>query len=185
MRRSIFVLVILFAVATVMAPVLAWADSEYDAALQYYYKGRYEEAVKHLKEYVDKKPDPSAYYLIGYSLYELGRFKEASQYFEEAYLIDPNFSPEKSGLTEKFAKGRPEGIKRPSAVHKGRSAARKKKKVAEGDTKQQAKQEVKKGGKPEAKKPPPAATQTAKDTHPKKVEQTPAPGKQAPAAQTQ
>lgn len=164
MKRSFFVLAILFALVAVTTPMPVWADSEYDTALQYYYKGRYEEAVKYLKEYVERKPDPSAYYLIGYSLYELGRYKEANQYFEEAYLVDPNFSPEKSGLTEKFPKGYRGGIKKPSAVHKGRAVVKKKKKVAGALTKQGGKEEAKKEVKqaPSAKQPP-------KETQPKKA----------------
>ena len=50
---------------------------------------------------MDKNPDPTAYYLIGYSMYELGKFSEADEYFSDAYLIDPEFSPEKVILTKK------------------------------------------------------------------------------------
>lgn len=68
-------------------------DNEYDAALEYYNSGKYEEVIKYLKIYVEKKPEPSAYYLLGYALYNLGRYEEADEYFADAYLIDPEFSP--------------------------------------------------------------------------------------------
>jgi tetratricopeptide (TPR) repeat protein len=74
---------------------LAAADSELDRALKDYGSGKYERAVVALKEYVEEKPSASAYYLIGYGLYKLGRHGESVRYFEDSYLIDPTFSPEK------------------------------------------------------------------------------------------
>jgi hypothetical protein len=152
MKRSVFILAILFALLSAAAPQLATADGEYDTALQLYYKGNYAEAVKYLKEYAEKKPDPSAYYLIGYGLYKLGRFGEANEYFEQAYLIDPTFSPEESGLTEKFPTGQPRGIKKPSGVHKRRAVIKKKKTAAGVATKHVAEQGVAPAVKKEAGK---------------------------------
>ncbi len=163
MKRSLFILAILVSFVALMAPLPARADSEYDTALQSYYKGKYEETVSYLKEYVERKPDPAAYYLIGYSLYELGRFSEATQYFDQAYLIDPNFSPEKSGLSEKFPKGKWEGVKK-HAVRKGKPALKKKRKTAVTATKQVAKQEAGK-----EKLQVPAGKQQPKEPQTKKV----------------
>jgi len=66
----------------------------------YYDLKNYKEAVKRFKEYTAKKPDPTAYYLIGYSLYKLGKFSEADDYFREAFFIDPDFSLKKVGLVK-------------------------------------------------------------------------------------
>ena len=157
MRRSFFVLVVLFVIFTVTAPVLG-QESEYDTGLKYYYNGKYEEAIKHLRDSVNKKPDPAAYYLIGYSFYKLGKFKEATPYFEEAYFIDPNFSPEKSGLAGEFPKGKPAGVTKKRA-HKGKAASHKKKKVAGLGTKQDPAQA------------PPSVKQPSAETQPKKAGQ--------------
>ena len=76
-------------------------DVEFRKGLKFYNSRNYKAAAKQLQEYVKNKPDPTAYYLIGYSLYELGKFSEANEYFSQAYLIDPEFSLEKAGLIEK------------------------------------------------------------------------------------
>ena len=82
--------------------VFAQKGSEYDKALQYYDSGNYREAVKLLRSYVKNNPDASAYYRLGYGLYELGKFAEADSYFKQAYLIDPTFSPEPGGTPKKY-----------------------------------------------------------------------------------
>ena len=57
---------------------------------------------------MQKNPTPSAYYLLGYSLYKLGKFEEANEYFKEAYLLDPDFSLEKAGLIKKTPEAKAE-----------------------------------------------------------------------------
>jgi hypothetical protein len=96
----IIALVVLFA-AVSDAAVLK-EDKDFATGLKYYNSKNYNEAIKHFKEYTAKKPDPTAYYLIGYSLYKLGKFGEADEYFKEAFFIDPEFSLEKAGLVEKI-----------------------------------------------------------------------------------
>lgn len=87
------VLFVLFAAAA--SATVPEEGTEFQSGMQYYNSKNYEAAAKQFREYVDRQPDPSAYYLIGYSMYKLGRFSEADEYFKEAYLIDPEFSPEK------------------------------------------------------------------------------------------
>jgi phospholipid-binding lipoprotein MlaA len=112
------VLVALF--ASVASATVPGQDEEFQSGVKYYNSRNYETAVKHLQEYVGKKPDPTAYYLIGYSMYKLGNFSEADEYFSEAYFIDPEFSLEKVS----FAKEPSEEIlpKEPAAA-KGTLAA--------------------------------------------------------------
>ena len=81
--------------AAVASGTVPEEDKDFQSGVQYYKGKNYEAAVIQFKEYVDKNPDPSAYYMIGYSMYKLGKFSEADEYFSEAYLIDPEFSPEK------------------------------------------------------------------------------------------
>jgi tetratricopeptide (TPR) repeat protein len=122
MKKGIFAIIIFFSVLVSRGAALA--DSEFDAALKEYYSGHYNETVIRLKAYVEKRPDAPAYYLIGYSLYKLDRFKEADEYFKEAYLIDPGFSPEQLGLRK--------GIPSQSAPKKARKHAASKAAAATG-----------------------------------------------------
>ncbi len=93
MKNIAFIIAVF--VALTLLPGLAFAeiDPEYKTGLKYYNSGQYAEAVKVFKDYVKKKPVASAYYRIGYSLYKLDRHDEAIEYFKEAYLVDPDFSP--------------------------------------------------------------------------------------------
>jgi TolA-binding protein len=61
--------------------------------------------VERLKEYVSEKPEARAYYLLGYASYALNKDAEASGYFMQAYLIDPEFDP--GQITAEFKKMRP------------------------------------------------------------------------------
>jgi len=139
MKRVFFVIIIM-AVASAVIPVVVFADSDtaYDAALQCYSSGKYKEAVKYLTEYIQKKPDPAAYYLLGYSLYELRRFAEADEYFNQAYLIDPTFSPEKIGVSKKYPPPKTKAAQKHPKKHK--HAARQKTGSSESKGGEQAKQ---------------------------------------------
>ena len=86
---SIVLFVLFAAVASATVP---GEDKEFQAGVENYNTRNYNTAVKHFQEYVGSNPYPSAYYLIGYSMYKLGKFSEADEYFSEAYLIDPEFS---------------------------------------------------------------------------------------------
>ena len=114
MKKLVFVITMFFALLLVSDTILAQADTEYVTALKYYNSGKYKGAVEHLKDYVKKNPDPAAYYLMGYALYKLKRFDEATEYFNEAYLIDPNFSLEKAGLIQKLPEEKVKEITKPS-----------------------------------------------------------------------
>ena len=96
MKKTIFVLFFLLAISMLTGTAYAKSDGEYEAALKSYYSGKYKDAVLHLKGYISQKPDPAAYYLMGYSFYKLRRFNEANEYFREAYLIDPAYTPMKT-----------------------------------------------------------------------------------------
>ncbi len=68
-------------------------DASFSMAVASYKKGDFKTAVHLLKEHVEKKPDPSAYYLLGYALYKQKRHAEALRYFQAAYMLDPGISP--------------------------------------------------------------------------------------------
>ena len=104
MKKIAFIIAVIFALFVISGIILAGTDTEYDKALTYYNSGKYKEAVTLLKDYVKKKPDPSAYYRIGYALYKLRKFDEANKYFKMSYLLDPMFSPKQIISVQKSKK---------------------------------------------------------------------------------
>jgi len=96
MKKTAFFLLLLFSLL-VSYEALANPDAEYEKAVHYYNQGKFKEAAKLLKEYVRHKPDAVAYYRAGYSLYKIKKFDEADEYFRQAYLLDPNFTPQIAG----------------------------------------------------------------------------------------
>jgi hypothetical protein len=100
MKKFVFIIITFFLVLGITGILLAETNKEYDTAIQYYNTGKYKEAINLLKIYIAKRPEPSAYYRIGYALYKLKQFNEANKYFEMTYLIEPTFSPQKAGLPE-------------------------------------------------------------------------------------
>ena len=89
MKIFLSVLTVFFLLSS---PALANTVS-YEGAFALYQKGDYRKAIKYLKEYVEKKPDPRAYYLLGYACYKIKQNTESVRYFKEAYVLDPNASP--------------------------------------------------------------------------------------------
>jgi TolA-binding protein len=86
------VILSILALLLITSPLLA-EENPYDKAVRAYMKKDFKTAVKYLKEYVAQKPDPQAYYLLGYALYKQKKHSESAKYFEEAYVLDPNISP--------------------------------------------------------------------------------------------
>ena len=161
MRQIVFVTIMLFTLCVVSETILAETDTEYEKAIQYYNSGKFDEAIRLLKVYVKKRPEPSAYYRMGYALYKLKQFKEANKYFEMTYLIDPMFSPIQYGLPEL-----PEHIKKAVKPPRKEAPSKKKPQVAVTEEKQ-----------PEIKKEAAPVTQTPKAVQPPK-ETIPLPAQQ-------
>lgn len=114
MKKIVLIVTMFFTFWIVPAIIHAENDAEYAKALQSYNSGKYSDAVVLFKEYIKKKPDSSAYYRIGYALYELGKYDEADEYFHEAYFINPDFSPELTISPEKYAATKTKKMKKPS-----------------------------------------------------------------------
>jgi TolA-binding protein len=94
MRNKGYVLaVLIFFGITVWAMSVIAQENPYDLAKNAYMKKDYKSAAEHLRKYVEKKPDPYAYYLLGYALYKIKKHPESVKYFHEAYILDPNISP--------------------------------------------------------------------------------------------
>jgi tetratricopeptide (TPR) repeat protein len=100
MKKIVFIMIVFFALFIVSDRI--FAETEYNTALKHYSSGKYKEAMELFKECAKKKPEPSVYYYIGYALYKIGEYDEAKEYFEKAYLIDPDFSIELVGPRQKY-----------------------------------------------------------------------------------
>jgi len=98
MKKTVLILALLVLLAAAAGAAVSNNDSEFIAGLRAYNTKNFSAAVKHFREYLSGKPDPTAYYLLGYALYKQGKFTEANEYFRQAFLIDPEFSLEKVGL---------------------------------------------------------------------------------------
>jgi len=108
MKKVTFAMMVLFVFFAVSNEALATTNTKYETALHYYYSGKYQDAVKLFKDYVNEKPDSSAYYYIGYALYKIRKYSEANEYFKKAYLIDPVFSPTQLMFFQKYPKSNKE-----------------------------------------------------------------------------
>ena len=111
MKKTAFFLLLLFSIV-ISSEVLAKTDTEYEKAMHYYNQGKFKEAAKLLKEYVERKPDAVAYYRAGYALYKIKRFDEANDYFQQAYLLDPTFSPQIAGPTKEQPLTHPQKVRK-------------------------------------------------------------------------
>ena len=89
--KRLFVLLLLLLVSAEAGA----ADESYQKALRLFSSRDYKNAIVYLEKYVAQRPDPAAYYMLGYANYELRHFREAREYFDAAYLIDPDFTYEK------------------------------------------------------------------------------------------
>jgi len=64
-------IIALFLLFSAVAAGLYPTNIEFRRGLKFYNSKNYKAAVKQLQEYLKKKPEPTAYYLIGYSLISL------------------------------------------------------------------------------------------------------------------
>ena len=93
--RIITLLIVLFLFSGItFTDLKAQTSGDYERALILYKNKRFSDAAEILQRYVQEKPTPSAYYLLGYALYKIGKHEKAMNYFKEAYLLDPDFKPE-------------------------------------------------------------------------------------------
>src|SRR5574340_1511294 len=71
------------------------AGESYEKALGLFKKRDYKNAVVYLEKYIVQRPDPAAYYMLGYACYKLREFHKSREYFNEAFLLDPDFTYQK------------------------------------------------------------------------------------------
>jgi tetratricopeptide (TPR) repeat protein len=88
-QSTVFCIAALFFTAS----LLPAQELSYSKGANAYAKKDYRTAVRYLREYVEKKPDAHAYYLLGYAYYKLNNHPESVRAFKEAYTLDPSVSP--------------------------------------------------------------------------------------------
>lgn len=108
MRKSLIMMLLITAIITEMQIVSYAADELFDAktAAQHMAKGiahlkakQYDAAIDELSESASVYPEAEAFYYLGYAYYMKGRQgdgesrKNAMENFEQAYELDPNFTP--------------------------------------------------------------------------------------------
>jgi len=75
MRRIILAILLIISLAI---PLYAMAnESVLSKAYSLYYRGRVEEAIQMVEDYVVEHPDAGAYYFLGYAYYELEDLEKA------------------------------------------------------------------------------------------------------------
>lgn len=143
MKKAVISVIMFFVSFALSDIIIAQTNNEYETALQYYYKGEYEEAIRIFKDYAGERPDSSTYYYIGYALYKTRKYDEASKYFKMTYLLDPMFSPKQNISFQKYRKAQkeirePQGKKDTSKIP---SAAEKKEKQIKVEKEKSVKEE--------------------------------------------
>lgn len=93
MNRGIISLCIILLVS-VTSSAYAY-DETYEKAIKHFKSREYKHAIPYLENYVVRKPDPAVYYMLGYAQYQLRNFERSRDYFDQAYLIDPEISLDK------------------------------------------------------------------------------------------
>jgi tetratricopeptide (TPR) repeat protein len=108
MRKSLIMMLLITAIITEMQIVSYAADELFDAktAAEHMAKGiahlkakQYDAAIDELSESASVYPEAEAFYYLGYAYYMKGRKgdgesrKNAMENFEQAYELDPNFTP--------------------------------------------------------------------------------------------
>lgn len=128
MKKAVLVIIFILVLTGMASLLLAESHPDYNEAMNYFYRKDYNRAVELLKAYVEQRPEAQAYYRLGYALYELGKYSEAEEYFREAYVIDPEYSPEIAPQVRKSLKSQgisvqPSGAEPPITTDPSRSAA--------------------------------------------------------------
>jgi TolA-binding protein len=101
--KTVYVFFALVTALTVCSEAYPGSE-DFAKGLRHYRKKEYKSAERYFKDYISGTPDPAAYYLLGYTDYKLKKYNDASDYFAEAYLIDPNISAKAAHFVKKGGK---------------------------------------------------------------------------------
>lgn len=90
MRKIMFAAILM---SLFSASVCFAADDMTKKAYSYYFRGKMREAVETMKEASGNNPDAGQLYFIGYAYYKMGDYKNAKEYFNEAYKLNKEYNP--------------------------------------------------------------------------------------------
>jgi tetratricopeptide (TPR) repeat protein len=142
MRKSLMMALLITAIITGKQLVSYAADELFDAktATEHMAKGiahlkakQYDAAINELEKSASVYPEAEAFYYLGYAYYMKGRKgdgesrKNAMENFEQAYELDPNFTPTRlmpiETLPPKPEQKNTENLQTPEAVQPAQPAA--------------------------------------------------------------
>lgn len=70
------------------------SQTHFQNGLQYYFQNQYPAAIQEFEEALGFNPDDArSYYFIGYAYYRLGEMEKAQEAFDQAYQLNPQYSP--------------------------------------------------------------------------------------------
>ena len=70
------------------------AEAHFQKGLQYYFQKQYPAGIREFEETLRINPDDArGYYFLGYSYYQLREMGKAQEAFDEAYRLNPQYTP--------------------------------------------------------------------------------------------
>jgi tetratricopeptide (TPR) repeat protein len=70
------------------------AQTHFQKGLQHYFQKQYPDAIQEFQETISINPDDArSYYFLGYSYYQLREMEKAGEAFDQAYRLNPQYTP--------------------------------------------------------------------------------------------
>jgi Tfp pilus assembly protein PilF len=77
------------------------SQTHFQNGLQFYFQNQYPAAVHEFQEALSINPDDArSYYFLGYAFYRLGEMEKAREAFDQAYQLNPQYSPIPKGIAQ-------------------------------------------------------------------------------------
>lgn len=104
-RKAVWIMALVL-----LTPAGVWAEELFDLdasrthfqkGLHHYFQTQYQDAVREFQETLRFNPDDArGYYFLGYSYYQLREMQKAQEAFEQAYQMNPQYSPIPKAMTQ-------------------------------------------------------------------------------------
>ena len=98
MKRMVWIMTLVL-----LVPTGLWAEELFDLnaaethfqkGLQHYFQKQYSDAIQEFQETISINPDDArSYYFVGYSYYQLREMDKAQEAFDQAYQLNPQYTP--------------------------------------------------------------------------------------------
>jgi Flp pilus assembly protein TadD len=98
MKKMVWVMTLVLLVPTGLGAEelfdLHAAEAHVQKGLQHYFQKQYVDAIREFQETLNINPDDvRSYYFLGYSYYQLREMEKAQQAFDQAYRLNPQYTP--------------------------------------------------------------------------------------------